>query len=75
VKIDRSLIWKHSAEPSNEIQEIVEFAHDRSLRVVAEGIENDAQLAFARDVGCDRAQGYLLGMPMPAAQIGELLAV
>jgi EAL domain-containing protein (putative c-di-GMP-specific phosphodiesterase class I) len=75
VKIDRSLIWKHSAEPSNEIQEIVEFAHDRSLRVVAEGIENDEQLAFARDVGCDRAQGYLLGMPMPAAQIGELLAL
>jgi EAL domain-containing protein (putative c-di-GMP-specific phosphodiesterase class I) len=74
VKIDRSLIQKHSAEPSNEVQQIVRFAHDRSLRVVAEGIENDEQLAFARDAGCDRAQGYLLGTPMPAAQIEELLA-
>ena len=73
VKLDRSLIQSHTVLPADELAGVVALAHRREMRVVAEGIENDEQLDFARSVGCDRAQGYLLGRPMPAEQIAELL--
>jgi diguanylate cyclase (GGDEF)-like protein len=45
---------------------IVDLAHALGLRVVAEGIETNEQLVFMRKLGCDGAQGYLIGRPMPA---------
>lgn len=72
VKLDRSLIHGQASQPS-DVADFVAFAHERELRVVAEGIENHDQLRFARCVGCDRAQGYLLGSPMTEGRIGELL--
>lgn len=72
VKLDRSLMQAPESRAS-EIEEVVAVAHARGLRVVAEGIENDDQFDFARSVGCDRAQGYLLGVPMPAAQMEAML--
>lgn len=72
VKLDRSLM-QSAATSSQEVRRVVEVAHARGLRVVAEGIENDDQLDFARSVGCDRAQGYLLGVPMPAQQMEAML--
>lgn len=44
---------------------IVNMGHVLSLVTVAEGIENSGQLKTARELGCDRAQGYLLGRPLP----------
>jgi len=41
---------------------------------VAEGIENHEQLSRVRAWGCAQAQGYLLGPPMTAAEVGGLLA-
>lgn len=73
VKLDRSLIQGHTVRGAEELAGVVALAHRREMRVVAEGVENDEQLEFARSVGCDRAQGYLLGRPMPAEQIAELL--
>jgi EAL domain-containing protein (putative c-di-GMP-specific phosphodiesterase class I) len=49
-------------------------ASDRGLRTVAEGVETEEQLQRVRDLNCDRAQGYLIGMPMPKAQLFEDLA-
>jgi EAL domain-containing protein (putative c-di-GMP-specific phosphodiesterase class I) len=45
------------------------------LRVVAEGVESDEQIAFLRANNCDEMQGYHFGKPMPAEAISELLAV
>lgn len=73
VKLDRSLIQSHAALVSSAVVDVVDYAHTRGLRVVAEGIETEEQLEFARRVGCDRAQGYLLGMPMGPEAIAELL--
>ena len=43
------------------------------LSVVAEGVETDAQAAELRTLGCDGAQGFLFGRPVPEDEVDELL--
>jgi len=43
------------------------------LRIVAEGVEDEAQLSRLADLGCDYAQGYLISRPLPAAELDPLL--
>ncbi|MGY2064369.1 putative bifunctional diguanylate cyclase/phosphodiesterase [Blastococcus sp. SYSU DS0619] len=73
LKIDRSFVA--SAEPSHRelVALMIRAAHTFGLTVVAEGVEEPAQLARLKAQACDRAQGYLLYRPMPAAQAGALL--
>ncbi len=75
VKIDKSLV--HGEQPDSEkiMRDLVELAHQRGLRVVAEGIETVEHLERAREVGCDRAQGFLLGRPSPENEISQMLVV
>jgi EAL domain-containing protein (putative c-di-GMP-specific phosphodiesterase class I) len=73
VKLDRSLIQGHLGESEAVMTSVIAIAHARGIRVVAEGIETAAHLDLARRLGCDRAQGYLLGMPTPENEVGELL--
>jgi len=40
--------------------------------VLAEGIETEEQYHYLRELGCDTAQGYLLGRPVPAEDLGEV---
>ena len=53
---------------------MVELGHALGLQVVAEGVETDRQLAELRALGCDGAQGFLLGRPVPEEQVDALLA-
>ena len=46
---------------------IVTLAHGLGIRVTAEGVETEQQLELVHTSGCDKAQGYLLGRPSPAA--------
>jgi EAL domain-containing protein (putative c-di-GMP-specific phosphodiesterase class I) len=39
------------------------------MRVTIEGVESADQVAFVRDIGCDEAQGYYFGRPMPASDL------
>jgi EAL domain-containing protein (putative c-di-GMP-specific phosphodiesterase class I) len=73
VKLDRSLIQGHLRESEEMMTSVIAIAHARGIRIVAEGIETAAHLELARNLGCDRAQGYLLGMPTPENEVGELL--
>ena len=50
---------------ANINEKIVTLAHNLRLRVVAEGVETEEQLAFLRLLRCDEGQGYLFGKPMP----------
>ena len=44
------------------------------IQILAEGIDNLAQLDFLRSEGCDQAQGYYYSPPLPADEFGRLLA-
>ena len=50
------------------VRSTVDLAHSLGLRIVAEGIENLDALALVDDLGCDAAQGYLMGRPVPAEE-------
>ena len=74
LKIDKSFIDDVLDDRSEaEITAtIVMMAHNLGLRVIAEGVESDGQLAFLRQLGCDEVQGYLFGKPQPAEEIAVL---
>ncbi|HME91794.1 MAG TPA: EAL domain-containing protein [Myxococcaceae bacterium] len=67
LKIDRSFV---AGVPENEddvllVKAILAMAKGMDLEVVAEGVETEKQLSFVTSQGCDSAQGFFLGMPMP----------
>jgi diguanylate cyclase (GGDEF)-like protein/PAS domain S-box-containing protein len=69
VKIDRSFTFDLASDPGGAAMAsaIIAMSHSIGLRVVAEGIETEDQLAFLRANDCDEMQGFLQGAPMPAA--------
>ena len=71
LKIDRSFIQAIGADAGARaiVEAILAMAHSLGLRVTAEGVETEEQLAFLRSHGCDQIQGFLLGRPMPAEQL------
>ena len=75
LKIDQSFLENVDKEAKRRqlVQAIVELAHGLGLRVVAEGVETEAQLEALRQVRCDRVQGYLVGDPVSAQVTAELL--
>ena len=73
IKLDRSFI--HEAEGSLQAKSIIRavLALGKSLEipVLAEGIETQGQLTLLGDEGCDEVQGFLLGRPIPIAELVE----
>lgn len=65
LKLDRNLIATLGQRPETErfMRALQTFASSLNLELVAEGIETSAQLEAVRALGCQRAQGYLLGRP------------
>jgi diguanylate cyclase (GGDEF)-like protein len=70
IKIDRSFVAAMATEANSAaiVSSTVDLAHALGLRVVAEGIEDEATWRRLRAVGCDAAQGYHLSRPIPAAE-------
>lgn len=75
LKVDRVLIEKVGADPrSNAVVEAIKLIGDRlEVRVIAEGIETQRQLSVLRNLGYQHGQGFLLGRPMTADELSELL--
>jgi diguanylate cyclase (GGDEF)-like protein/PAS domain S-box-containing protein len=69
LKIDRSFI-SDLPNDSRDVaitKTIVELGHALGFKIIAEGVETAEQSSFLKEIGCDQAQGYLYGRPMPAA--------
>lgn len=71
LKIDRSFIMNmtNSAQDASIVRSAIQLGHSLNLSVVAEGIEGPAHLRQLEDFGCDVAQGFHLGQPVPPEDI------
>jgi EAL domain-containing protein (putative c-di-GMP-specific phosphodiesterase class I) len=75
LKIDRAFVSRMDADPETHeiVRIIVMLAHGLRLKVVAEGVETQAQADMLKDIGCELAQGYLYARPVAAEAIEQLL--
>lgn len=73
LKIDRSFVMDMLKDKQDEIivKSTVNLAHNLGLHVVAEGVENERTLKALAALGCNQAQGYHLGRPMPEDQVQD----
>jgi EAL domain-containing protein (putative c-di-GMP-specific phosphodiesterase class I) len=75
LKLDRSFVREMETNPNDaEISAAtIALAHGLDLKVVAEGVETDAQREFLTRHNCDFLQGYFFSKPLPANKIIQLL--
>ncbi|MFH7319845.1 EAL domain-containing protein [Desulfurivibrio sp. D14AmB] len=75
LKIDRSFVEEIITSPdaATIAVSIIAMAHRMRLRVVAEGVETEAQCGYLRRNGCDEMQGFLFSKPLPAEEFAQLL--
>jgi diguanylate cyclase (GGDEF)-like protein/PAS domain S-box-containing protein len=75
LKIDKSFLAQvDDGQHGNEMLEaIVNIGRVLELQTIAEGIEHHGQLNSANDLGCDLAQGYLLGRPLPPEHVQDMI--
>ena len=73
LKVDRSFVAAitHSPRDSALVAAVVGLAHEFGMTCVAEGVETAEQLRRLVGLGCDYAQGYLLGRPVPASVLTQ----
>jgi diguanylate cyclase (GGDEF)-like protein len=75
LKIDRDFVRDvdRDAGSADIAAAMIAMAHRLGLSVVAEGVERAEQMAFLREQHCDRAQGFLMGAPLPPHELERLL--
>ncbi|MCU0516910.1 MAG: EAL domain-containing protein [Oscillatoria sp. Prado101] len=75
IKIDMCFVRNIDRDSKNAAitRAIIQMAHSLNLKVIAEGVETEAELAVLRQYGCDAMQGYLFSRPVPAAEFERML--
>lgn len=75
LKMDKKFIdsLEEKGYSQSFVQTIIILGHKMGLDVVAEGVEDAGQLAFLKESGCDKVQGYLISRPVPKRKVKELL--
>ncbi|WP_342619706.1 GGDEF domain-containing protein [Rhodoferax sp. GW822-FHT02A01] len=79
IKIDKAFVTAMGEDGSEAISDrklitaMINLAHSIDLKVVAEGVETNAQFAFLKAAGCNLVQGYLTGRPQSAEALSRLL--
>ena len=76
LKMDLSFVRGATTDPDDAsvVTAVIAVAHSLGLRVAAQGVETEAQLALLRSLGCDYVQGFLWSPPVPAELCEPLLA-
>jgi predicted signal transduction protein with EAL and GGDEF domain len=76
LKIDQSFVRQITTSPDENsiVTAILSMAQSLKLRVVAEGVETQAELLFLQAHNCEEAQGFYFSRPVPADQFAQLLA-
>jgi len=75
LKIDRSFVMgiADSADSRRLVRTIIELGQDLGLRIVAEGVETEAQADHLKALGCDYGQGYFFSRPIDPGRATEML--
>jgi diguanylate cyclase (GGDEF)-like protein len=75
LKIDKSFVLNLSKDKNDAVlvRSTIDLAHSLGLKVVAEGVEDQASLELLALFACDQAQGYHIGRPMPASDVRAML--
>src|ERR1019366_3601059 len=75
LKIDKSFIDDVLADENDRAVAgaVISLGQTLNLRVIAEGVETDAQAEFLRSINCDEMQGFLFSKPLPAQDIEDML--
>ena len=75
VKVDRSFIEDIAADPDDAsiTRAVITMAHNLKLKVIAEGVESEGQLALLAASYCDEIQGFLFSKPVPATEMEAML--
>lgn len=73
LKIDTSFIRDLTTNPADQsiVKTIITLAHNFNLSVVAEGVEEQEQLLYLRECGCEAAQGYFICPPVNSAVLAQ----
>jgi len=75
LKLDQSFV-RHMLDDQNDkviARATINLGHSLGLRVIAEGVEQEAQFSYLRDEGADEVQGFLFGRPVPADDLARML--
>ena len=75
IKIDQSFVRDVTTDANDAaiVRAIIAMSVSLGMQVIAEGVETKEQLAFLKDNGCMRYQGYLFGKPMPIDELSKIL--
>jgi EAL domain-containing protein (putative c-di-GMP-specific phosphodiesterase class I) len=75
LKIDKSFVHQSHIDPDDAAiaTAIIGMAAGLGIEVTAEGVENEEQLAFLKQAGCQIVQGYYFGSPLPAEELAKLV--
>ncbi|MGA8260781.1 MAG: EAL domain-containing protein [Arenicellales bacterium] len=76
IKIDRTFVdgLPGDANSVAVVRAILAMGHAFGLHVIAEGVENEQQKVFLEEEGCDAFQGFYIGTPVPAGELGKIVS-
>jgi EAL domain-containing protein (putative c-di-GMP-specific phosphodiesterase class I) len=76
IKIDKSFVrgLGEEVEDTAIVRMMIELAHTLGMKIIAEGVETEEQVALLEQMGCDMGQGYHFARPLPPEKVPEFLA-